>query len=332
MPTLLSSLALMTLLGAGSSPTAAAAAAPEVWADRLPGFAAHAAPRFVVLSDLGAERTDQIADVLERTADAVESLARSRGNPGGRAATAHRPILCIAFAERDAFERFAREHDRIDAGWMMGYWAAADERIVVRATTAPQRSANADRSASAVRSAADAQPLLDMTHPCETMATVAHEAAHQMLHRLGLQRASPRMPLAMLEGLAMQFESCASADGIAFAAQPQRERRLVERSDAIPGLRLLLTTPRMPSMEPADIERFYDASWSLVRFLHERDPGALADYLATLVAESETLTRTRLITLFERRFGPTGAVEAAWLRWMRGVSDGASGAGRRPKE
>jgi hypothetical protein len=298
----------------------------EVWAERLPGFAVHHARRFVVLSDFDEERARRVGRVLERTADAVEAFARESGRSVGTGFESDRVGICIAFADRTAFERFAREHDRVDAGWMMGYWVATDDRIVVRAESGPER-----RSRSGGH--AGSEPA-----PCEEMATVAHEAAHQMLHRLGIQRRAPRMPLALLEGMAMQFETCAdptgTAGGDAFAPQPLRERRLRERPKATPSLRLLVTTPRLPSTDPIDIERFYDASWSLIRFLRQHDPKAFADYLANIAAEAETLTPERLVTIFERRFGPFEAMEAAWLRRLREAECGvvASGAGGRAEE
>ena len=68
------------------------------------------------------------------------------------------------------------------------------------------------------------------------------------------------------------------------------------------------------------VERFYDASWSLVRFLHATQPDAVARYLASIRSDSTMSEASDRLATFERHFGPLPAVEAAWQSAMRSES------------
>lgn len=263
------------------------------------GFRAFASPRFLLVSDLPPDDAALAIERLERTAVAVEQFADEVGvGPPVRG----RRLMAVGFAERSAFERFARERDAVDASWMVGYWAPAADRTVFRRALAAPRD--------------------------EDGATIAHEAAHQLLHRLGVQRARTPTPLFLAEGLAANFEPCASVGGMAFGDAPARSRRLASRLaslrmgglDALPDLVSLIGVREVPSRDPEAVERFYDASWSLVRFLHATQPDAVARYLASIRSDSTMSEASDRLATFERHFGPLPAVEAAWQSAMRSES------------
>lgn len=273
-------------------------------------FVARASERFICLSDLPAAEAEAVMVTLERTASEVERFAASVGIAGrGRTERS----VSVAFADRAAFERFAREVDRIDAGWMAGYWIPGADRTVFR------RSASASPSRPASRSIGSA-PMKDDVRGAlaasglgndDDVATVAHEAAHQLLHRIGVQRRSLDGPLFLAEGLAINFES-----DEAFADQPARTARLARQiaDGATPPLGAIVSTPRLLSGEPAEVERFYDLSWSLVRFLRATRPEAFAAYLASLRTEAGRLGAAENRAIFERHFGAVDELEAAWRR------------------
>ncbi len=259
------------------------------------GFRAFASPRFLLISDLSPDDAALAIERLERTAVAVEQFADEVGV--GRPVRGSR-LMAVGFAERSAFERFARERDAVDASWMVGYWAPAADRTVFRRALAAPRD--------------------------EDGATIAHEAAHQLLHHIGVQRRRTSTPLFLAEGLAANFEPCASADGVAFGDAPARSRRLASRRasgpDALPDLASLIGVREVPSRDPEALERFYDASWSLVRFLHATQPDAVARYLASIRSGSTMSEASDRLATFERHFGPLPAVEAAWHGAMRSAS------------
>lgn len=287
-----------------AAPGASETAIVQRWSETLPtfmgeGFAARASRRFLLLSDLPNVEADRTLERLERTADAVETFAQAIGVAS--AAVAGERLLSIAFSDQEAFERFARESDRIDARWMVGYWMPGADRTVFRRGPSATGRAKASRGALATAGGEDA-------------ATVAHEAAHQLLHRLGVQRRSLQSPLALSEGLAVAFEPCAEANGRAFDDQPERRARLRARRDALPSLWLLVASPRLPSRDARDVELFYDASWSLVRHLWRTRPAAFSRYLRSMRERAADLSPALSRELFEAHFGSLGTVERAWRR------------------
>jgi hypothetical protein len=273
-------------------------------------FIARASERFICLSDLPAAEAEAVMMTLERTASEVERFAASVGVMGrGRTERS----VSVAFADRAAFERFAREVDRIDAGWMAGYWIPGADRTVFRRSAAVSTAGPASRSVGSAPRVDEERSALaanGFSNDDDT-ATVAHEAAHQLLHRIGVQRRSLDGPLYLAEGLAINFES---AD--AFANQPVRTARLARQiaDGATPPLAVLVSTSRLLSGEPADVERFYDLSWSLVRFLRETQPDAFAAYLRSLRTEAGRLGAAENRAIFERHFGAIAELEAAWRR------------------
>ncbi len=82
----------------------------------------------------------------------------------------------------------------------------------------------------------------------------------------------------------------------------------------LPSLSALIATPRLLSTDPEAIERFYDASYSLIRHLRTSRPDDFAEYLRLLRDEAATLSGRRNKELFERCFGPIEEVERVWHR------------------
>lgn len=277
---------------------------------------ARTSERFLLVGDLAGDAADAALARLERTADAVERFAREidPAPPSlGRRATER--FVVLAFAERAAFETFAKNEDRIDGRWMVGYWMPGADRVVVRSATAEERAVGGVDASR--RGRALAATLED------DAATIAHEAAHQMLHRLGVQRRSLQSPLFLSEGLAMAFETCAAPGGEPFADQPARRTRLgeaMERSE-VPSLHDIVSAARLPASD-AEVERFYDASWSLVRHLRLERPQALERYVRAVRDAAPALSPARNVELFRRMVGDLAEVERSWRRSvLRAVHD-----------
>ena len=260
-------------------------------------FVARANHRFLLVSDLPAGDASEVLELLTRAAQDVERFARGLGLDPTSTETSSRH-LSVAFSARGDFERFAAASDGVDARWMVGYWAPAADRTVFRRVRP---------------SDGEALDPLDA-------ATIAHESAHQLLHRMDVQRRGLHTPLFLAEGLATAFETSARAGSGPFAPQPDRQRRVsaaLREVDRIPFAELV-ATPRLPAPRPGrssdeEVERFYDMAWSLVVFLHQHEPAAFAAYLADLREHAATLSVAGNGDLFKRAFGSLERIERAWL-------------------
>lgn len=297
--TLLVLVLVAAALGAGASSPADARVARIERA--LPSFERARSERFVLVSDAGDAERRQILETMEATAAAVERFA-DRFGLARRSLEA--PMIAVAFSDRAAFERFAAAEDGVDARALGGYWLPGAERTVFRA--GPPVEGHPSRGG-ALASIATAD-----------RATVAHETAHQVLHRLGIQRRSPGQPLWIREGLAIAFEVVATegADADPFARRVERERRL--RATRLMPLPRLVTLTALPNSGRGDARRFYDQSASLAGYLARSRPQEFAAYLTALAEGAGRLRARDALATFERIFGPVEGIEQAWRTELSG--------------
>ncbi|MFO0826680.1 MAG: DUF1570 domain-containing protein [Phycisphaerales bacterium] len=254
--------------------------------------------RFVLVTDVSEGDAQRVLSTLERTADAVERFATDMDVAPREL---RERIVAVGFADRVRFERFARVVDSIDASWMSGYWLPGADRVAFRLGTPEDRPAHRRRGVLASASAAND-------------ATVAHELAHQLLHRLGVQRRSGNAPLWLSEGLAIAFETCGVDGGTAFDAQPERSERVRAQLDAGTSYAMssFVATARLPARTSERVDAFYDQAWSLARYLVRERHDAMAAYLAGVRDGAGNLGPRVNLDLFERTFGPIDEVERAW--------------------
>lgn len=300
---LLSALSVVSLLGAALGAAAAPASDPRVTRIEraLPGFATERSERFVLVAEGDPSERAALFAVMEATADAVERFADRYGLPRRERGA---PMVAVGFRDRSAFERFAAAEDGVDARALGGYWLPGAERTVFRAGP-PVGSDPERRGVLASLASAD-------------LATVAHETAHQVLHRLGIQRRSPGQPLWIREGLAIAFECVAveGPDANPFARRALRDRRLRDaaREGQLVPLQRLVTATALPAPGRGDARRFYEQSASLTAFLARERPEAFAAYLRALANGAGRLRARDALAIFERSFGPAVAVEEAWRK------------------
>ncbi|MBL9150385.1 MAG: DUF1570 domain-containing protein [Phycisphaerae bacterium] len=274
----------------------------------IPGAVRVASERFVLVADPHYGARERTLAILERTADAVETFAdRMIDEPRPQ----RERVLAVAFTDSTSFEHFARDVDRLDASWMSGYWAPGADRVVFRAARTDGDSPERHHGTFAAVADPDA--------------TIAHEAAHALLHRLGVQRRAPRTPLWISEGLAVAFEPCGHGADAAFAPQPEREAR-VRRGPTF-ALRDLVVATSVPPGDASAVEAFYDESWSLARWLVTERPTEFRTYLGLLreaARENARSKRPTALATFERAFGPVDAVEAAWRGSLSAAGEAAT--------
>ncbi|TVQ64268.1 MAG: hypothetical protein EA379_02195 [Phycisphaerales bacterium] len=93
-----------------------------------PGFLSVRVGPFRLLTDAPGDRLAEYAQVLHRLVSAFEHEMRELGVDARSPET---PLVCIVFASVEGFERFAREHDGVDAGAMGGYYSARANHAVL---------------------------------------------------------------------------------------------------------------------------------------------------------------------------------------------------------
>ena len=314
-------------------------------------FAQYQSRHFVVLSNGTRDWTNQRLALLERTHFQYTRMMKLMGL---EAIPAPRKMICVLFAEHADYEEFARRTDRVEAPWVAGYYAAASNRIVMyddatgpsfaeanrqierlqeqaaaarRQARSVERSemARAEEHARRVREHADRESArIASLIRAASDAKAVHEAAHLIAFNCGLQNRGRQYPFWLTEGLATNFET-EDATG-AFGPDrplPARERDFANRMQAGSLLALadLLVLRDVEHLDGEAVGTAYAQSYALFRYLFRHQREGLGQLFRDIEREpAGTIPASRMLELFEQRFGPVDLVEREWLRFeQRGV-------------
>ncbi len=314
------------------------------------GFAAHytrhVSEHFVLVThaheDLARARLELLEKTYERFYDAFEDFDPQPTD---------KRLIAVLFDRHDAYVQYATSADQIDMSWSNGYYSARtnrvalvlarDERLEARALVHADTASREDLLPYAESTAAKATTLADealRAHEARqvdatartrlmvsmrpiSIASTAHEAAHQIAFNSGLQQRGVMYPLWLSEGLATCFEpqSLDEAFGPEHVNESRR-RDLVEAIDAgsVIPLEEFVSLTRLPTNDPRAVTRVYAQGWALFHFLYEHHPQALRRYMATLAElRPGRRTTTKMRAEFIAAFGPIHTLEAQWRQTLR---------------
>lgn len=267
---------------------------------------------FVVCSTAGPVYAEWCGSLFERLHDAFQAYWKEAG------LELHEPefpLPAIVLKDRTEFAEFATKHDRPDAAQAPGYFSEPTNRIILFDLTAGPNSTPA-KTAGDIRRKLEASPF--------NVATMIHEATHQLAFNTGLHTRYADNPRWLTEGMAMFFEV------------PDLDSRsgwkTIGRVNA-PRLKDFRETIRSPreSLPLADLIRSdqsflnanqsraaYAKSWALTYFLLKTRREQAVKYLKTfqhkprLIADSPD-DRVRE---FQIAFGKLETLESDWKTWM----------------
>ncbi len=289
-------------------------------------FVDYEGKRFIVISDAAPGWSRQQAALLDRT---YHQFARFARRLDVKPLPLRHKLVCVLFQEHDDYRRFARTRDGVTAEWISGYYSPKNDRIVFyNIETNPdfaeaiQVSESAQRIARVEGHTPAARGRLREEYKKAAIATVVHEAVHQLSFHTRIQSPQIQNPLWLSEGLATAFET--DRPNRSFGPDhiyDLREEQFTELLDAgklIP-LRELVTYSNMPDNEDDTIAAVYHQSYSLVTWMCRFRKSQMRDFLAALRSERPGRpSARRQLQIFEKAFGKVGAVEKAWLRHVEG--------------
>lgn len=305
---------------------------------------------FVMLSDTDARWTRSRNVILERTRHEFYRFATRLGSP---VIPHERKLLVVLFDDYERYRVFAHEQDDLDASWVAGYYSIANNMVVFyndlsgpsfveafatldgMSRAAGQTRSRARREqwthnrsrAVQVLAGAEAQQrmLRDRRRGLEkqaeafSTAKTVHEAVHLLSFNAGLQRADRFSPFWLSEGLATNFETDrptrAFGPDIETSVRHEAFGRFRDTGQLLP-LDELITLDELPDETRYGVEALYAQSHALVAYLYQHRRRALGEYieaLGSMPAVRPTPAQHR--ALFERYFGPVGAIEGKLERW-----------------
>lgn len=231
------------------------------------------------------------------------------------------PLVAIVFADRQSYIRHAQAEVGDSARSIIAYFHLETNRITMYDLTGSESSGrSADRATSALINRILAQPDAE-----RTVATIVHEATHQIAFNCGLHTRLSDCPLWFSEGIATYFETpdLTSAKGwrkLGMVNQGRLSQFLSYLSRRPPDSLAGLISDDKRFRDPRHNLDAYAEAWALTYYLLRQHPKQYVAYLRLLSRKKPLLwddPATRLDE-FKQAFGPDlDRLDAEFVRYMK---------------
>ena len=245
-----------------------------------PGFDLLVTQHYCVCFDTSRAYAQWCAALFERLHDAFANFWRQAGLD---MPPPPRPLIVVIFANRQRYEAFAARDLGAAADRVVGYYNLMTNRVTTYDLTG-----NASLARPAGQAAARTGPeILGSPEAASLVATLVHEATHQMAFNGGLHRRLAPIPLWLSEGVATYFEtpdlgSERGWKGIGNVNAPRLERFLATYR---PGELERIVRADEPFRRPDEAVDCYARAWALTFFLMQTRKAAFVTYLRTIAGK-----------------------------------------------
>tara|TARA_B100000029_G_scaffold406840_1_gene407570 strand:- start:1005 stop:2237 length:1233 start_codon:yes stop_codon:yes gene_type:complete len=160
-----------------------------------PGFAVHRTRHYTIVSSADPRFAKWVGTLFERLRTAFLAYWKGRGV---RLDAPEFPLVAIVLKDRQQFAKYVQAKTRVDPTRVTGFYNILTNRIILYdIARVPGRPPAA--------TAVEIQRRLGSAP--QAIATVVHEAAHQVAYNSGLNRRLADNPLWLVEGMAVFFET-----------------------------------------------------------------------------------------------------------------------------
>lgn len=289
--------------------------------EELPGFRLHHTANYLIAYNTSPAYAQWCGALYERLYRAFRNYWERRGfalrDPD-------MPLIALVFDTRDAYTKYARAELGDAAGNIVGYYSLRSNRVTMFDLTGsqarPQESGRTTTSAQINR-------LLAAPGAEWMVATIIHEATHQLAYNCGFHTRFADIPLWISEGLAVYFETpdLASSQGWrnvggVHPGRLDRFRRFLPKRAADSLQTLVSSDDRF--RQPDTALDAYAEAWSLTYFLIRKYTDQYIRYLQ-LMAEKPPMiydTPEERLEAFKSVFGQDlQALDAEFVQYMGSV-------------
>jgi hypothetical protein len=271
------------------------------------GFELLVTRHYVVCFNTSRDYAAWCAALFERLHDGFTNYWTKAGLP---LADPHRPLVVVIFATRQAYEAHAVADLGPAAGQVVGYYNLLSNRVVTFDLTGSDRLAPRGR-----RPGQAGMEILASPAASGMVATIVHEATHQLAFNGGLHQRLAAVPLWVSEGIATYFETpdLESPRGWRAIGSVNRPRLDHFLATYRPGLIEAILTDDELFRRPESALDAYAAAWVTTHHLLQTRKRQFVEYQRQLGAKRpliEDSAETRLQE-FRAAFGDPAEVERA---------------------
>ncbi len=308
-----------TRLNTPFKPLVAAAMSERLLSEMPAGFRSYTTPHYVIVYNTSRTYAQWTSSLLERLYKAFTNYWQGQG------IELHEPefpLPVFLFAKRQEYDQASREDLPGGTGNIIGFYSLRSNRINMFDLTGVE----AVRAAGSHVSMREINQLLSQPAAVPLVATVVHEATHQIAFNCGLQQRYADIPLWLCEGMAVYFEapdltSTRGWRGIGRVNYPRLEtfrKNISSWNDN--SLESMLRDSRRFRDPKTAVDAYADA-WALNYYLIKYQPKAYTQYLKVLAEKRPLIDDTPETRLaeFRKHFGDPRRLEQEFLKQMARV-------------
>lgn len=297
-----------------------AAALSEKLVSELPaGFRSYTTPHYVVCYNTSRAYAQWTSSLLERLYKAFTNYWEGQG------IEIHEPefpLPVFVFASRQQYDQAAREDLPGGTGNIIGFYSLRSNRINMFDLTGVE----AVRASNSHGSMKELNVMLSQPAAVPLVATIVHEATHQIAFNCGLQQRYADIPLWLCEGMAVYFEapdltSTRGWRGIGRVNYPRLETFRKNLSSWHDGSLEELLRDSRRLRDPRTAVDAYANAWALNYYLIKYQPKAYTEYLKRMAEKRPLIDDTPETRMaeFREHFGDLNKLEQDFLRQMSRV-------------
>lgn len=285
-----------------------------------PGFQTLATEHYVIVYNTSKHYARWCGQLFERLHNAYYKYWKERGF---ELKEPEAPLVAVVFENKDSYVKYATP-ELGDAGSIIGYYSLKSNRVAMYDLSGYE--SRIDDDATGVKAMQHINAVLSRPESERTVATIIHEATHQLVLNSGMQARYAPIPLWNSEGLAVFFETPnpKSNKGWSTIGAPNH-LRLVQFRDYVAKRRgpdslltLIATDDRV--RDPRQANDAYAEAWAFTFYAIRNKKSEYVAYMKTL-QKLEALgadSRESRLKAFRDAFGEDlEKLDDLFLKYMR---------------
>jgi hypothetical protein len=287
-------------------------------AELPPGFKVHSTTHYLIFYDTSPAYAQWCGALFERLYLAFTNFWTHKGFD---LSEPEFPLVAIVFADKDAYLKYSRPDLGAAAESIIGYFNLMSNRMIMYDLTGL-----ASQGRRRITAAAQINQVLAQPDALRTVATIVHEATHQIAFNCGLHTRLSDCPRWFSEGIAVYFEtpdlrSAKGWKGIGNVNQPRLEQfRQYLLGRPAESLETLIRNDKRFTDSAQALDAYAEA-WALTYFLVRQHPKEYVTYLRMLSTKKPLMEDKPAdrIGQFREAFGELKQLDAEFLRYMARV-------------
>ena len=302
------------------APLSLAEAGKRVQAE-LPGFQVYTTAHYVICYGTSKVYVQWVGALYERLYNAFSTYWTSRGV---KLHDPELPLVVLVFPDQESYAQHTKAELGEATKSIIGFYSLRSNRVTMYDLTGVEsvRRLGGNRS-----SAGEINQLLNRPEAEAMVATIIHEATHQLAFNRGLQARFADVPLWVSEGIALYFET-----------PDLRNSRGWQTVGAVNRVRLDRFRQNLPQRQTRSLEslmvndhRFrdprqaidaYAEAWALTYFLIRQKPKAYTEFIEAMAAKKAlfNVTPEQRLAEFKLAFGnDLTKLDAEFLKYMQKI-------------